>query len=70
MNLSEKDVTNTFSYLYALFDPNGRFETESLTNKSSEVQKVAKYIEFLRKENSYDKIELKTVFEFMKTIPF
>lgn len=68
---TEKDVTNTFSYLYALFDQTGKFLTDgAIGEKDDEIKKIAKYVEFLKKENSYDKIELKNIFEFMSAYPY
>ena len=63
-------MTNTFSYLYSLFDPNGKLTAIDLRSVNSGLGKIAKYVDFLKQGNSYDKIELKTVFEFMNQCPY
>jgi len=56
--------------MYSLFDPNGKLNAIELKYVPSGLGKIAKYVDFLKQGNSYDKIELKTVFEFMNQCPF
>ena len=70
--ITEKDVCNTFSYLYALFDQQGKYigENGRLTKQSSAddefyVRVLCQHIEGLKQRNSYDKVELGKVFDFM-----
>lgn len=67
--ITERDVCNTFSYLYALFDQMGAYTTkiEIKEERKNELIYFCSFIDKLRKRNSYDKVELTKVFDFMKT---
>ncbi len=77
---SEKDVCNTFSYLYTLFDPKGQFVKKTSNAKNIEQKKLnpqvlqqknlCEFIDHVRKENAYDKVELKPIFTFMDTFQY
>lgn len=68
--VNEKDVCNTFSYFYTLFDPQGKYINDEGKDSKVESERrdqkmLCEYIDHLRKENSYDKVELAPIFKFM-----